>query len=289
MTAKAFPPSTANYRSFTSPRDFAVDWISFYASAWKRGQALRSRWRHEVGVQYGEDDAMCMNIFFPEHVRDDCTVFVYMHGGAFAEGHPDYVDFMGERLLPEGILFVSMGYRLAPTRFPDSADDVAQGLAFLEKHLSTRISGTRRYCLSGHSAGAGIAALVGVRPELTARAGMPEGLIDSLVLISGIYEFEPWDPSSAFVEPSRRDEASVIIHAAGAPRMTLIVYGDPEPNRINNRPDVFKLRSVMLEGALKAHRRPVVRMEMPGADHVKTGHALDDDRVFAAVLDVLSG
>lgn len=288
MQAKTSPPSTADYRSSQFPQDFAVDWKSFYPEAWKRGQVLRSRYRHEIGVRYGADDAMVMNIFFPERPREDGTVFVYMHGGAFVEGHPDFADFAGERLLPEGITFVSMGYRLAPTRFPDSASDVASGLAFLERHLATRWSGKRRYCLAGHSAGAGIAALVGVRPELTANAGLPKGMIDSLVLISGIYEYEPWDPSHSFVEPARRREASAVAHAAGAPRKTLIVYGDPEPNRTNNRDDVFKLRSVMMEGALKAHGRPVMRLELPGADHVATGCALADDRVFSAVMEVLA-
>lgn len=288
MQITASPPPTANYRTFTSPQAFAVDWMSFYPRAWKRGQALRGLYRHEAGVRYGDDPAMLMNIFYPERVRDDGMVFVYMHGGAFLEGHPDYVDFTGERLLPEGITFVSMGYRLAPTRFPDCADDVAHGLAFLEKHLAAGRPGRRCYCLGGHSAGAGIAALLGTRPELTAQSGFPNGLIDSLVLISGIYEFEPWDPSHVHVEPSRRDEASAVVHSAGAPRKTLIVHGDPEPNRIGNRSDLFKMRSAMLEGALRAQRRPVERLEMPNADHVATAHALDDNRVFSAVMSALS-
>lgn len=285
--AKSSPPSTATFQSVNSLHEYDVDWANFYPMAWDRGQALRRKYRHEAGVQYGNAAGMVMNIFYPDRPRQDGRVFVYAHGGGFSEGHPDFADFAGARLLEHGVTFVSVGYRLAPTRFPDSANDVANALALLDSHLPKQNAIDRHYCLAGHSAGASIAALLGVRPSLLKGAGLRAGAVDSMVLVSGIYDFDPPDPSSAFVGPVMRNEASAVRHARAAPRQTLLVHGSPELNRRGNPADVFKLRAVMLEGALKSHGHEVERLELKDADHVSTAMALLNDQVFARINDLL--
>lgn len=286
-TANSAPPSTTAFRSVNSPHEYDVDWANFYPLAWDRGQALRRQYRHEAGVQYGTSASMTMNIFYPDIPRRSEKVVVYAHGGGFSEGHPDFADFVGERLLERGVTFVSVGYRLAPTRFPDSASDVAKALAFLDRHLPKQNTIDRHYCLAGHSAGASIAALLGVRPSLLKSAGLRAGAVDSLVLVSGIYDFDPPDPSSAFVDPAMRTDASAVRHARDAPRQTLVVHGSPELNRKGNSADVFKLRAVMLEGALKSHGHEIERLELKDADHVSTASALLNDQVLARINDLL--
>jgi acetyl esterase/lipase len=280
-------PSIENYPSLTSRDAFLVDWPAFYPVAYARSQNFRERTRHDAGVRYGSDEHQVMNIFYPEKQTAKPVVYVHMHGGAFLEGHPDFVDYLGERLIPEGITFVSMGYRIAPTRFPDSAVDVAHGLAKLDAHLHAQGISGARYCLSGHSAGASIAALLGVRPDIAEHAGVRGDAIDAMVLISGIYDFTPPDPAHVFVEESRRPESSPVLHGEHAPRATLLVYGEPEINLKANAPDIFKVRAAVLEGALRSHGHRAVRIGIPGADHVLTASAIDDDRVLTAVIELL--
>jgi len=287
LQTTASQPSIRDYKSVTSPEAFLVDWPTFYPAAYIRGQALRKVTRHEAGKRYGDADAQVMNIFYPSRQTADAKVYVHLHGGAFSEGHPDFYDFVGERLLEEGFIFVSMGYRLAPTRFPDSAVDVAQGLACLDQHLKSAGVLRPSYCISGHSAGASIAALLGVRPEITEAQGFQHAAISCMVLISGIYDFTPSDPAHVFVDEDRRIEASAVLHGRHAPKRTLMIYGDPEVNLKANSPDLFKVRAVALEGALRSNGHHVVRHEMKGADHKVTACALDDDKVFATLISTL--
>ncbi len=280
-------PVIESYRTISHPHEFHLDWKGFYNTAYDRGAALRARTRHEPGVAYGEDPAQRFNIFFPAAAAPDAPVFVFMHGGAFQEGHPDFYDFVGEPLLDRGVIFVSMGYRLEPVRFPHSADDVASGLAFLDRRLRSGGFTPARYCLSGHSAGAAIAALLSVRPELVERAGFGFALIDSTVLLSGIYDFRPPEVSQRFVDPEFRDDASPILHCTTAPRETVLVYGLPEINFKTNDPTNFQTRANGFAKALLAHGHDVTLVELPNTNHMGTACALERAEVLSVILRTL--
>ena len=289
MEADQIPSLVAGFHSVNKPQEFHVDWAKFYAQALVRGRELRARTRHKSGLRYGDAPAQVLNIFYPAQPRSDGLVYVFMHGGAFSEGHPDLCDYVGERLVDQGIHFVSMGYRVSPTRFPESAGDVAKGLAFLDAQLHQEGLSLNRYCLSGHSSGASIAALLGVRPDLLQAAGMRPSAIESMVLFSGIYDFNPPDPGASFVDPALRNQASPLLHCKDAPKKTLLIYGDPEVNRKANSPDIFKVRALQFEGALRSHGHAAIRISMPEADHIATALAMDDDAVFSTVMGVLVG
>ena len=280
-------PPIDSYRTVTHPQEFYLDWKAFYEDAYLRGQALRKKYVVEPGLRYGDDPAFLMNIFYPKRIRHGVPVFVFVHGGAFSEGHPDLYDFLGEKLLEAGVTYVSIGYRLAPTRFPDCARDVAQGLAWLARHLQAKDWTSPRFSLSGHSAGASIAAFLGVRKDIMEEAGLSDSTIDSLALFSGIYDFRPPEVSQNFVLPERREEASIFLHTLHAPRESLVVYGLPEINVKVNVPDSFKRRAELLADSLRANGHHATLLELPDADHMRTACALEDERVFGAVCDTL--
>ncbi|MGE4339746.1 MAG: alpha/beta hydrolase [Pigmentiphaga sp.] len=280
-------PDISHYRTITNPEEFHLDWKAFYPSAYARGQALRARWRHTAGVAYGDEAAQVMNIYYPEEVRRDAVVFVYLHGGAFQEGHPDFYDFVGESLLRRGAIFVSMGYRLAPIRFPTSAHDVARGLTALQGALQAKGVAATRYCLSGHSAGAAIAALLSVRPDILDSADFNHDLIDSTVLLSGIYDFRPPEISQNFVDPEWRDYASPVLHCNHAPKHTILVYGLPEINLKVSNPESFRNRAHLFATTLKEQGHQATLVELAETNHMDTASVLDRDEVLSVICTVL--
>jgi arylformamidase len=150
--------------------------------------AVRSAFRHELGVPFGAHPRQVLDVYYPQAPTTGAPVLVFLHGGGFRAGDPSFNGYHGRPYLEAGSIFVAMGYRLAPEmRFPDTCEDVEQGLAWLHAHIAQRGGDPGRIYLSGHSAGAILAAHVGLR-ALPASLQLPPELVRGLVLISGMYD-----------------------------------------------------------------------------------------------------
>jgi acetyl esterase/lipase len=149
---------------------------------------------------------------------------VFLHGGGFRAGEPGSFGYHGRPYLASGVIFASMGYRLVPdARFPESCDDVEAGLEWLWSNVADRGGDPDRIYLSGHSAGAMLAASVGLRPRNQA---IPD-LVKGLVLISGMYDFT--NQSSDIVDrDSPRYVASLTEAIERAPDHTVVVAGEKD-------------------------------------------------------------
>jgi arylformamidase len=192
-----------------------------------RTDALRADFRHELGVAYGPHPKHVMDLYYPNMSSSTSAapVLVFLHGGGFRNGSPSFNGYHGRPYLERGSLFVSMGYRLLPeTQFPDSCDDVELGLVWLFNNIADRGGDPDRIYLSGHSAGAVLGAMVGLRDSPTAN-GLPPNLIKGLVLISGMYDF-----ASRADSLYNRASARYVPHLAEAiqrlPSHTIVVGGD---------------------------------------------------------------
>jgi acetyl esterase/lipase len=146
--------------------------------------ATRTRFRHVLGVPFGDDPRQVLNVYFPNRPVGVATpIFVFVHGGGFRTGEPNRTAYIGEALLEAGVLFVTPSYRILPqTAFPDNADDVEQALQCIVQHAADWDGAADRIYLGGHSAGATLAAEVGLRPR-----GIATDLIKGLMLVGGGY------------------------------------------------------------------------------------------------------
>ncbi|MCL2393537.1 MAG: alpha/beta hydrolase [Acidimicrobiaceae bacterium] len=220
----------------------------------KMSQETKDRFAHE-DVPFGSHPRQRMDLFFPEGEAKGPTL-VFLHGGGFRAGDPGSVSYHGYHYLESGAIFAAMGYRLLPdAKVEDAADDIEAGLTALAERVADHGGDPEQIYLSGHSAGAILAASVGLRPS----SAIPADLVKGLVLISGMYQAENSDPER-YNPGSARHVSRLIDHVEHIPGHTIVVAGDHDfPACL---PDATALTEL-----LRARGGSVEMFVEPDADH----------------------
>lgn len=240
-------------------------------------EATRAEYAHELHISYGDHPRQVLDLYLPRGPRAVPTL-VFLHGGAFRVGEPGSVGYHGRPYLGAGAIFASMGYRLAPdARFPDSCDDVEAGLEWLWANVAERGGDPDRIYLSGHSAGAMLAASVGLRPR---KQAMPD-LVKGLVLISGMYDFTD-QPSDIVNQQSPRYVARLTEAVERVPDHTIVVAGEKD------FPPAVSGAHAMLE-ALQAKGASAELFIEPGADHFRANQSfiVEGGAVFSSTKQMM--
>jgi arylformamidase len=135
-------------------------------------------------IAYGADPRQRLD--FTPAERRGAPLFIFVHGGAWAFGDKAMAGHMAAHAHGRGYAFVSLNYRLVPDADPaEQAEDVAAAIARLVRDAARLGIDPGRIILSGHSAGAHLAALVGTDPSYLAAHRLPVSLIDGVVLLDG--------------------------------------------------------------------------------------------------------
>jgi acetyl esterase/lipase len=115
-----------------------------------------------VARRDAEADGVPLRIYEPRDrgAGDLLAAVLQIHGGAFILGTLDDYDFVCERLVVEqGVIVVSVGYRLAPEHvFPAQLDDCFVALRWLHASAVELGADPARIAVTGESAGACLAA-----------------------------------------------------------------------------------------------------------------------------------
>lgn len=137
-----------------------------------------------IEIPYGSDPLQRLD--FTPGPSPRAPLFIFIHGGAWALGDKRMAGHMAAHVRAQGYAFASLNYRLVPDADPgEQAQDVAAAVAALVRD-SERLGIDRdRIILSGHSAGAHLAALVGTDPRYLAAHGLPVSILDGIVLLDG--------------------------------------------------------------------------------------------------------
>lgn len=235
-------------------------------------------------VPYGADAMQRLNVFAASNTRRDAPVVVFFHGGGWTNGYKEYVSFMAPHVIEAGCVLVAPSYRLAPgAPLPAAVDDCASVLAavpgLLAEVMGRRVGDTRRIVLAGHSAGAHLAAMLALRPEVLVAAGANPALIAGCFPLSGIFDLHHPDPAAGSLEARvydmvlgpETDDAlmSPLCWAHGSRIPMVLTWGEHDSLRVahSNR----RLASV-----LTAQGSPCRAFIEPGADHFDTHTRLDD-------------
>lgn len=113
-------------------------------------------------------------------------LFIFIHGGGWSFGDKNMASHMAAHFHGLGYAFASLGYRLVPAANPQQqAEDVAAAIAYLVRNAERLGIDPGRIILSGHSAGAHLAALVGTDPSYLAGHHLPISTLSGVVLLDG--------------------------------------------------------------------------------------------------------
>lgn len=168
----------------------------------------------QTEIAYGAAALQKMDIYPAVGAAGPAPLVVFVHGGGWSKG--DKGNATGASKISHftglGYVFATVNYRLVSSvRVEDQAQDVADALGYLVKHAAELGIDPARIVLSGHSAGAQLAALVGTDPRYLQRTGLRLDQIRGVILYDG----------AAYDVPEQRRE--------GAPMMRQIyagVFGD---------------------------------------------------------------
>ncbi|MEC7490143.1 MAG: alpha/beta hydrolase [Pseudomonadota bacterium] len=239
--------------------DFALPYV---AEVMRRGEGVQPT----AEMSYGEDPYQAVAIHVPESPNG--TVVAFVHGGGWTSGYKEHMNFMAPAFTAAGVIFCSIGYRLAPQHlFPIGFNDVADGLSWIHDNIAEYGGNPERLFAGGHSAGGHYTALLAVTAEWRRSRGMPDNVIRGCLPISGVYLFG--EGSGLSVSPRfLGGEASgneslaspLAFELAGAPPF-LIAYGTEDFPHL-------KIQGAKLARSLAAADVGVETIILEGRDHL---------------------
>lgn len=124
-------------------------------------------------LAYGPAPAQTMDVYLPAQPAG--PVILMAHGGGWRIGDKAMdrvVHNKAAHWLPQGIIFISINYRMLPDAGPlEQADDVAKALAAAQAQAPGWGGDPTRFVLMGHSAGAHLVSLITADPAIATRQG----------------------------------------------------------------------------------------------------------------------
>lgn len=220
-----------------------------------------------AGVAFGEDPRLRLDVWAPRERGGPCPVVVFFYGGGWDSGSRTDYGFVGRAFAARGFVTIVPDYRLVPNvRFPTFVEDAAKAVRWTRDHVAQFGGDASRINLSGHSAGAYIAAMLALDPHYLRDAGVDPAAIRAAALLSGPYDFYPFTEQrgrAAFGAWPRPGETQPINFArAGAPPM-LLMHGTADTV-------VRPGNSRRLAAALAKAGAPVELKLYPGKSHIDT-------------------
>ncbi len=112
-------------------------------------------------IVYNKVHGLQLNVFQPKKMSEKHPVLVFIHGGNWNAGKKSTYNFFGKGMARKGIVTVIIDYRLSnSTTYEGMATDAAQAVQWVKDSISAYGGDPEKIFLSGHSAGAHLAALI---------------------------------------------------------------------------------------------------------------------------------
>jgi acetyl esterase/lipase len=188
---------------------------------------------------------------------------LFFHGGGLVEGTRAWIAGLGAALASQGIAVAAADYHFSPgVRFPAYVDDAAAAITWVLGHIAEYGGDARQVVVGGHSAGAYLAALVGLDGSHLARHGHSPAELAGLLPLSGqlIVHFtvraERGIPATTLLIDAAAPLAHV--HAGAPPCLFMAADGDLPPRPEENRYIAASLKALGVDAAY---------IEIAGRDH----------------------
>ncbi len=229
-------------------------------------------YKRKANIAYGNDPQHRLDAYVPDDQPGAAPpLVVFWHGGRWSSGDKADYRFVGAALAQLGYVAVLPNYRHYPqVKMAGFMDDAAQAVLWAGAHADCYGADPNRLFLTGHSAGAHMAALLTLDERYFAVAGRSAPRIAGVVGLSGPYDFLPLrepDVQDMFGPPALYPDSQPINFVrADAPPM-LLVHGLRDDT-------VAPKNSRNLATALSARGVPVTLKLYHGVMHADTVAAL---------------
>jgi hypothetical protein len=232
MTPPAFAQAYLVYYSVRNADQMTLDWKAFYQRANRKTAATRNQFPHFLDLKYGNHPKQALDLYLPRTDVQDAPVVLFIHGGSLLEGDRSDNGYIASSLLAEGAVVAVMSYRLTGdgVSFPAQLDDIKAATGWLHEHVAHYGGDPDNISLSGHSAGAVLAAEAGVVRTWMDEAGIPRPALRAVVAISGKYRLGPKEKHFANYVTSHEAErlASPILQIGDPAPMLFLAVGSTE-------------------------------------------------------------
>jgi arylformamidase len=224
--------------------------------------------------RYGDDPYQSLMVFRPQRAKG--PVLLFLHGGGWTNGYKEWMSFMAPAMTGAGIVFVSVGYRLAPQAvFPAGFEDGAAAVAWVYRTISEHGGDPDHLFVGGHSAGGHYTSLLAVRRDWQSAMRLPREVVRGCLPVSGVFDFTEGSGLSMrprFLGPADSGSerpASPLHNIQDKPPPFLIAHGDKD------FPHLMRQAEAM-EQALTKTGGKVTRIVLEGCDHLSASYVCGD-------------
>ncbi len=143
-------------------------------------------------IAYGTDNLQKLDIYLPLGSKiKKRPVHIFVHGGAWTIGDKKRFTKHAELNTKNGIIFVSINYRLSPKNVhPAQVEDCARAVKWVYDHIGAYGGDANNIHISGHSAGAHLSVLLGTQPSYLAAYGLPLSVLKTIISVdTASYDF----------------------------------------------------------------------------------------------------
>ncbi len=217
----------AEYDVEKSVPDFMI-YAKHYVEA---SEALRNSVDAQLDVAYGPTLDETLDIFPAE--QPDAPVFVFIHGGAWRILSSKEFSTVANGMRARGITTVVVNYALCPKV---SIDEITRqsraAVAWVLRNIARYGGDPQRVVLGGHSAGGHLTAMC-LQTDWEGEYGLPKDPLAGAVVVSGVFEIEPFRWSS--IQPMLQIDDGAIrrntpLHSVRRCATPLLVsWGSEEP------------------------------------------------------------
>lgn len=215
------------------------------------------------GLAYGDNPRQRLDIYAPtEPPGERLPVIVFYYGGSWNSGTRTGYDFVGRALAARGFVVVVPDYRLVPeVRYPGFVEDGAAALRWVRANIAEHGGDAGNIVLSGHSAGAYIAAMLAYDERWLEE---DRDMLRGFAGLAGPFDFLPLDSDStraAFGQWPDLPETQPVNWAGAGDPPALLLHGARDTT-------VKPRNSTALASTLEAAGVDARVIEYEQADHI---------------------
>lgn len=219
-----------------------------------------------ANIRYGTHPRQMFDLYLPRGVQGTLPCLVFIHGGFWQEGDKSVSGFAAKTFVEAGFAYVGLGYTITPeVTLTELVSEIRAALLYLQQHAEPLGIDPNRIVVTGHSAGAHLAACLLCEPHQIAGA----------MLISGVYDLAPIARSYVSdLTPMTGAEIATLSPLRHAPQTAtpihLLIGADES--------EAFQIQTDLLLKVWKDKGARLSLTRLAGRDHFDILHALNDTR-----------